>query len=154
MKSALEVYLRNHEAAAQAGLDLFRRAARNQRDRPYGPELAELRDEVADDLESLRGLMEELGVRRDPVLGVGLRLGERLGRLKPNGGLVGRMPLSDLIEVEAMSDAVQAKSAGWRALVAAGVPTRTRLTDLVGRAERQADALRDVHRTASMSLAT
>ena len=88
------------------------------------------------------------------MLGLGLRLGERLGRLKPNGGLVGRMPLSDLIEVEAMSDAVQAKFAGWRALVSAGVPTRTRLTDLVGRAERQADELGDLHRTASMALAT
>ena len=154
MTSALEVYLRNHEAAAQAGLDLFRRAARNQQDRPYGPELAELRDEVADDLESLRGLMSELGVRPDLLLGLGLRAGERLARLKPNGGLVRRMPLSDLIEVEAMSDAVQAKLAGWRALMAANVPTRARLIDLIGRAEGQAEELRHLHRTASMALTT
>ena len=154
MTSALEVYLRNHEAAAQAGLDLFRRASRNQRDRSYGPVLAELRDEVADDLSSLRGLMSELGVRPDLLLGLGLRAGERLARLKPNGGLVGRMPLSDLIEVEAMSDAVQAKLAGWRALVSAGVPTRAPLTDLIGRAERQSDELRHLHRTASEVLTT
>ena len=53
-RKSLAIYLRNHDAAAQAGVELFRRAERSQRDRPYGPELAELRAEVEQDARMLR----------------------------------------------------------------------------------------------------
>ena len=112
----LAIYLRDHEAAAQAGLDLFRRAAANQRHRSYGGVLDELALDIETDLVTLRGLMRRLGVRPDPALGLLLRAGERIGRLKPNGQFLRRAPLSDLIEIEGMLDAVNAKAAGWRAL--------------------------------------
>lgn len=38
---------------------------------------------------------------------------ETLGRLKPNGTLVRRSPLSDVMELEALSTAVAAKRLGW-----------------------------------------
>ena len=153
MRSPLEVYLRNHEAAAEAGRDLFRRAAHNQRRSPQGPALADLRDDVARDLELLRELMEHLGIQPDPVLGLALRLGERVGRLKPNGGLLLRQPLSDLIEVEACTDAVHAKLAGWRALTAATVVAdHGRLAELLERAEDQAERLWGLHATVSRVL--
>ncbi len=88
MASALEIYLQNHEAAGRAGHDLFRRSATNQRRRPYADKLAALTDDVRDDLAELRSLMRDAGFRANPVLAVALRLGERLGRLKPNGHLV------------------------------------------------------------------
>ncbi len=60
--SPLAIYLRNHEAAASAGYDLFRRASSNQRKKPYAAELTELAAEVRDDLGALR-----FGSARGPV---------------------------------------------------------------------------------------
>ncbi len=148
MASAVEIYLQNHEAAARAGHDLFRRSAANQRPRPYADELAALADDVRDDLAELRSLMREAGFRANPVLGVALRLGERLGRLKPNGRILTRSPLSDLIEVEALLDAVNAKRAGWIALTAAAPLDRVdsaQIETLKVRADDQIARLEAIH---------
>jgi hypothetical protein len=119
MASALEIYLRNHEAAAQAGRDLFRRVAENQRSRPDAADLAKLASDVNEDLRRLRAIMSRAGINTDLLLGVAMRAGERLARLKPNGRILSRAPLSDLIEIEGLLDAVRAKWAGWHALLAA-----------------------------------
>ena len=145
----LAIYLRNHEAAGQAGLDLFRRTAANQRDRPYAGELAALATEIDQDLESLRSIMRAAGVSPDRVLGLMLRLGERVGRLKPNGQLLGRAPLSDLIEIEGLLDAVRAKAAGWQALSCVPTPSWGAAADtqsLYQRALDQAERLTAIHR--------
>jgi hypothetical protein len=153
MPDLLALYLRNHEAAAQGGADLFRRAAANLRQRPYADEVRALRTEVVEDLRTLRGLMRRLQVRPDPVLGTAIRVGERIGRLKPNGHLLTRSPLSDLVEVEAMLDAVFAKANGWRALAAAGVGgSESELAELLERAEGQVRRLQELHREVSASV--
>ena len=121
MSSPISIYLRNHEAAAQAGRDLFHRAANNHRQETYGADLRVLAAEVREDLRSLRELLDDLDVRPDRLLGTALRVGERVARLKPNGHLLQRSPLTPLIEVEGLLDAVRAKGAGWQALLAAGV---------------------------------
>jgi hypothetical protein len=59
--SPLTIYLRNHEAAARAGCDLFRRTAANQRHKPYADELRQVVTEVEEDLNSLRELMRRAG---------------------------------------------------------------------------------------------
>src|ERR671912_1744383 len=120
-QKSLAIYLRNHDAAAQAGVDLFRRAESNQRDRPYGAELAELRAEVEQDARALRSVLKAEGVQPDRAQSLVLLLGERVGRLKPNGSLLRRAPLSDLIEVEGMLDAGCAQAAGGQA--PAAIPT-------------------------------
>ncbi|CAA9288603.1 MAG: hypothetical protein AVDCRST_MAG48-342 [uncultured Friedmanniella sp.] len=147
MPSQLSIFLRNHEAAARAGLDLVRRAARNQRRRPWGDELAALALEAEEDLTSLRRLMGRLHVTPDPVLGTALRLGERAGRFKPNGHLLRRAPLSDLVEVQAVLSALTLKGAGWRALAAAQVADggEPDLAGLVSRADGQLARLLAVH---------
>ncbi|SDS21214.1 hypothetical protein SAMN04488543_1290 [Friedmanniella luteola] len=147
MSSQLSIFLRNHEAAARAGLDLVRRAARNQRRRPWGDELASLALEAEEDLTSLRRLMRHLDVSPAPVLGTALRLGERAGRLKPNGHLVRRAPLSDLVEVQGVLTALTLKGAGWRALLAtrAADGAELDLPALVERADRQQERLLAVH---------
>jgi hypothetical protein len=144
--SQLAIYLRNHEAAAQAGYDLFRRTVTNHRRKQYVNDLRELVAEVREDLQSLRDLMQDLGVQPDPLLKVTLRIGERAGRLKPNGHLIRRAPLSDLVEIEGLLNAVHAKAAGWEALGAAGVNT-VDVTALVGRAESQRERLAKIHRS-------
>ena len=153
MSWPLSIYLRNHEAAGQAGRDLFHRAASTHRQAPYGAELRALAAEVREDLRSLRELMEDLDVRPDRLLGTALRVGERVARLKPNGHLLQRSPLTPLIEVEGLLDAVRAKGAGWRALLAAGVQSeRVDLAQLSLRAEDQAARLTVIHRSVATVL--
>jgi hypothetical protein len=156
-QTSLAVYLRNHGAAAVAGRDLFRRTAANQRDRPYGGELADLAGEVEEDCETLHAIMRAAGVSPDLVSGLLLRLGERVGRLKPNGRLLRRAPLSDLIEVEALVIAVRAKAAGWQALSQCSTPKWSKIADtqlLYQRAREQEERLNEIHRSVAARLFT
>jgi len=142
----LTIYLQNHEAAAGAGTDLFARMSRSQRGRPWGPAVVDVAEEVAQDLQTLRGLLRSSGVRPDTVSSLALRAGERVGRLKPNGRIVRRSPLSDLVEVEAGLDAVQAKATGWAALrVAYRSDPPIDLDELTRRADDQIARMRSVH---------
>jgi hypothetical protein len=142
----LTIYLQNHEAAASAGADLFARMSRSQRERPWGPAVVAVAAEVAQDLRTLRGLLRAAGVRPDLASSLALRAGERVGRLKPNGRIVRRSPLSDLVEVEAGLDAVQAKAAGWAALrVAYRSDPPVDLDELTRRADDQLARMRSVH---------
>lgn len=142
----LAVYLRNHEAAAQAGSDLFRRVASSHRRQPYAAEIKQLAAEVQTDLRSLRDIMARHDVSPDPKLAVLLRVGERAGRLKPNGSLLRRSPLTDLVEIEGLLDAVRAKSAGWLALAAAGsAPETDEFEILLQRADEQIAVLTGIH---------
>ncbi|MDK9499585.1 hypothetical protein QEZ40_005010 [Streptomyces katrae] len=137
----LGVYLNDHLAGANAGTELLRRAARTHRGTALGPPLAALAEEVAEDLESLRAVMAGLGVpesRGRAALG---RLAEKAGRLKLNGRLFTRSPLSDVLELEAMRLGVEGKACMWRALQAlADRGARVdgaRMHELLRRAERQ-----------------
>ena len=47
---------------------------------------------------------------------------EQAGRLKPNGHLLTRSPLSDLVELEGMRLGVEGKGCLWRALLALDDP--------------------------------
>lgn len=149
MSSALRIYLQNHEAAARAGIDLCRRAAHNQRAQPHGPLLNDLADAIRGDRERLLLIMKSVHVAANPVLGIVLQVGERVGRLKPNGHVLRRAPLSDLIEIEALIDAINAKRAGWYALGAASleVPVASQVAELIARADDQLGMLRPVHET-------
>ena len=156
-RKSLAIYLRNHYAGAQAGQQLFRRAERNQRDRPYAAELTALRAGVEEDARALRQVLTAEGVKPDLPQGLLLQLGERVGRLKPNGSLLRRAPLSDLIEVEAMFDAVRAKAAGWQALSALAAPRWRDEVDpqhYYQRAMDQAERLSAIHRTVATRLFT
>lgn len=77
---------------------------------------------------------------------------EKLGRFKLNGQVVGRSPLSDLVELEALRLGVAGKAAGWRALrdLAAEDPRldQGQLDGLLGRARAQEDLLEDLRRDA------
>jgi hypothetical protein len=88
-----------------------------------------------------------------------VRLGwiaERAGRLKMNGRLVRRSPLSSLLELEALRVAIEGKKAGWRALrEILGNDSRldAKLQKLLAHAARQADADEELHTQATSVLA-
>lgn len=140
----LGIYLNDHLAGATAGGEMFRRATRSARP-PAREELERLTAEVKEDRQSLLALMRALTipVRQYKVLG-GWAM-EKAGRLKPNGYLITRSPLSDLVELEGLLLGVQGKAAGFRALRSL-TDDRSRidgdeLDRLIGRAEQQVEAL-------------
>lgn len=112
----LQGYLQNHWLAATSGVATFRRVGRSHHDPEVAAEIRRLGEEVAEDREALRGLMEAVGARPS-LLGTPLaRVAAELGRLKPNGRLVTRPPLTDVLEVEALRLAVAGKANGWQLL--------------------------------------
>ncbi|MFF8606630.1 hypothetical protein ACF06X_11880 [Streptomyces sp. NPDC015346] len=141
----LAIYLNDHLAGAAAGVELMRRVTRAHRGRDYEPQLAQLAREIREDRRTLRACMEALGVRRlrgRTVLGV---VAERVGRLKLNGRVLSRSPLSDVLELEAMRLGVEGKGACWRTLHALartdGRLDADQLEELVQRARRQSQSL-------------
>ena len=75
-------------------------------------------------------------------------VGEKAGRVKFNGRLLSRSPLSDLEELELLRLGVEGKAAGWRTLRAlADTDERLdpgHLDELMSRARRQADLLEEL----------
>ncbi|GAB3587058.1 hypothetical protein [Calidifontibacter terrae] len=138
-------YLQHHWSAAQGGLDLFRRSASGHSDAETRATLAELAEEVADDRRALGELMKQLGVTPSVLGPLIAGIGERLGRLKPNGSLIRRSPLSDVVELEALTAAVAGKQRGWLSLLHVAETDdrldRDQLEELVQRADHQLERL-------------
>jgi hypothetical protein len=135
----LSIYLNDHLAGATAGAELARRmAASGHLPDPPGA-LPRLASEIADDRSALLQIMADL---------YAAWMGEKAGRLKPNGHLRTRSPVSNLEELELLRLGVEGKAAGWRTLrVLADRDSRLaadRLEELMARARRQADLLEDL----------
>ncbi len=155
-EALLALYLQDHLAAATGGLELFRRAARSQLDPQRKTALARLTGEIAEDRKALTGLMERLGVERPPLRVAAGWVAEKVGRLKPNGTLLRRSPLSDVIELEAMRSGVAAKMDLWQLLQRLSTTDqRLQATDferLLSRATSQHDELGELHLDAAEAL--
>jgi hypothetical protein len=112
----LGIYLNDHLAGSTAGLELARRARGANEGTPLGGFLATIADEIEEDRKTLEGVMEDLGVRKDPAkVAAGWAI-EKAGRLKLNGQLRGYSPLSRLVELEGLALGVTGKLALWKAL--------------------------------------
>jgi hypothetical protein len=140
----LGIYLNDHLAGATGGAELARRVA-GSHGGDHADTLRRFAAEVAQDRAALLELMAVLGV---PVRGYKVWaawVGEKAARLKFNGRLLSRSPLSSLEELEMMRLGVEGKAAGWRTLRSlAETDTRLdagRLDELIARARRQSDLL-------------
>jgi hypothetical protein len=143
----LGIYLNDHLAGATAGTELARRIAATHGGPAAGSALRDLAVEIGQDRAALLGMMGALGV---PVRGYKVYaawIGEKAGRLKFNGHLLTKSPLSYLEELEMMRLGVEGKAAGWRTLrVLADSDRRldsARLDELISSARRQADVLEE-----------
>ncbi len=142
----LGVYLNDHLAAATGGMELARRmAAAAAPGSERATVLSGLTAEITADRSALVTIMASLGI---PVRGYKVFAawaGEKAGRLKLNGRLLTRSPLSDLEETEILRMSVEGKAAGWRTLrMLAERDSRLdprRLDELLARADHQLDAL-------------
>lgn len=88
MGELLAIYLNDHLAGATLGVELARRLRGSNEDDPgFGPVLAEVCAEIEADRETLKAVMDRLGVSQSKLKPLAAVLGERLGRLKLNGRL-------------------------------------------------------------------
>ena len=147
VQDPLGIYLNDHLAGATAGVQLARRVAGAQQVPAAEADLRELAGEVAEDRAALLDIMGTLGVPVRSYKVWAAWAGEKAGRLKPNGRLATRSPLSNLEELEILRLGVEGKAAGWRTLRALadtdGRLDAGRLDELISRARRQAGFLEE-----------
>jgi hypothetical protein len=152
----LSVYLHDHLAGAAGGVELAHRVAKAHADSPIGPALDRLAREIEQDRDSLRQILSDLRMP-DHHVHEGLTwLAEKAARLKPNGQLIGRSPLSSLVEIETMRIALEGKRAGWVSLrILADHDSRLntdRLDALIARAIDQADRAEQLRQTVAATV--
>ncbi|MGW2725347.1 hypothetical protein [Streptomyces sp. NPDC001492] len=112
----LGIYLNDHLAGATGGVERARHLVRSCRGTAIGSALDPVATEIAQDRESLLHLMQRLDIppRRYKICAGWAA--EKLGRLKGNGRLMRRSPLSSLIDLELLRIGVAGKTAGWETL--------------------------------------
>ncbi len=146
----LGIYCNDHLAAATGGIELVSRMIGVHRGTAYEPRLEQLLDELREERAGLRASMAALELPVRQYKQIGSWLGEKVSRLKLNGHVLSRSPLSDLVEFEFIATAVLAKRAGFETLRAvAAVDSRldgALLERLIAQADKQHDWLADVRR--------
>jgi len=141
----LGIYLNDHLAGAVGGGDLAERLADAEATWVDGDVLAAIAAEVEEDRSALISIMAALGVPVRRYKMVAAWAAEKAARLKPNGRIFARSPLSRVIELEVLRLGVEGKAAGWRTLrTLADTDPRldaAQLDELIDRARKQIDQL-------------
>lgn len=146
--SLLHIYLNDHLAGATAGVELARRVAGTHKGKKSGEAFQDLAKEIGEDRDALLRMMRALGVPVRQYMVYAGWIAEKIGRLKPNGHLRSRSPLSDLVELEAMRLGIEGKASGWRTLRAVADHddrlSGEELDELLARAQRQAETVEEL----------
>jgi hypothetical protein len=150
----MAVYLNDHLAGSTFAVELARRAAGEYEGTELGEFLARLATEIDEDRTALRRVMADAGASPDPTKQTLAWVAEKIGRLKLNGRLLGRSPLSALVELETLELGVHGKLLLWELLREQRPPgsTAVDLDDLIGRARRQIDEIEAHRRDAGAAL--
>ena len=143
-------YIQVHLTGAAAGIELFGIAGRRLTDDSIRAEVKRIRTELKDERARLTRMVKALGSGDAKVFSALSRLGAQVARVGPGGSLA-RTPLSDLLLLETMRDAVAGKIAGWHTLLSVVDEhpelDRQELEDLLRQGEVQHDHLTEAHRT-------
>ena len=149
----LAIYLNDHLAGSIGGVETARRARGNNEGTEFGAPLATLCAEIESDRETLEAVMKELGVARSRIKPAIGWLGEKVGRLKPNGQLRGYSPLSRVVELELLLLGISGKLRLWVLLEElVGARLDTDFAALAARAEGQRARVEDLQLEAARLL--
>jgi hypothetical protein len=140
----LRIYLGDHLAGADAATARARWMAQRYERAPFGAGLAKLAETIDADRIRLREMARTADVFPSIAPRWLARVGERLGRLKPNGRLGQPSPLTPLVELEALFVGINGKRALWATLRVWSQPLGldpAELAELERDAQRQAAAV-------------
>lgn len=112
----LGLYLSDHLTGATAGMARIDRMVADFVDTPVHPTLSSIAEQIRAERRFLQQLIDDLGLRRLPHRQAVAWLGEHAGRLKNNGRLVSRSPMTMVLETELLRSAVLGKRGGWQTL--------------------------------------
>ena len=152
----LAVYCNDHIAAAAGGIELVSRMIGAHRGTSYEDGLRQLLDELRQEKSDLERTARALGLPIRQYKQVAVWVAEKASRLKLNGRLVSRSPLSSLVEFEFLASAVRGKRSGFETLrIAATVDRRidpVLVESLIDQAHRQYLWLTDARREVAASV--
>ncbi len=150
----LKIYLNDHLAGAQGGVELAQRCQANNEGTPLGDFLATATEDIEEDLKTLERMMEELDIPKNPAKQAGVWLSEKVGRLKLNERIKGYSDLSRLVELETLRLGVEGKASLWRSLLQVeheyAALGNFDVAELLTRAETQRDALEKYRQEAAV----
>jgi hypothetical protein len=132
----LAIYLNDHLAGSVGAIEMARRAAREHAGTELGAFFSRLAGEIEADHQALRRVMAAAGARPQHAKLALAWLGEKAGRLKLNGRVLRRSPLSPFVELEALEVGIYGKQ-----LLLAG-PARATSSGSGRRRPRRADCPR------------
>jgi hypothetical protein len=146
----LAIYLNDHLAGSTGAIAMVRRAASEHQGTELGAFFSHLAGEIEQDRQALRRVMAAAGARPQHAKIALALLGEKAGRLKLNGRLLRRSPLSPFVELEALEVGIYGKQLLWQALREHRPPgsDAADLDALIARAQRQRDDV-ERHRLAA-----
>ena len=135
----LATYLNDHLAGATAGSQLVQKIS-SEDSSPLSTFLSELARDIEQDRKTLEGLMDRLGIEKDPVKEFSGWILEKFSRLKLSDQMTGSGDLKRLLEFETLSLGIEGKLSMWRALKeVSGSHAEMAETDLDGLAKRAED---------------
>jgi hypothetical protein len=142
-KPPLAIYMNDHLAGSTTATELIGRAVKQYEGTPLGAFFAEIGAEIEQDRDVLKAVMAENGIQPQRVKLAAAWVTEKAGRLKFNGALLRRSPLTPFVELEILAVGIHGKQLLWQALRAnaADAATSDRLDELIVRAQRQAEAV-------------
>lgn len=111
-------YLQTHLAGAEAGSRLFKRYSRTQQDPETRAALRDMHQDLLEEKEWLRSVLEAAGSSENPVLSTLTVVGQKVRSLVPHGNPLHRTATDDLVELEELRIAVGGRLAGFDAMLA------------------------------------
>ena len=144
----LGLYLSDHLTGSTAGVSRIQRMAEAFADTPVSADISRVSEEITRERADLRALIHQLGLRQRPHRQAAAWVAEHVGRLKLNGRIVRRSPMTMVLEAELMRAAVLGKLGGWQTLTELAPELGldpARFTALADDARSQIEALSRVH---------
>jgi hypothetical protein len=139
----LGIYLNDHLAGSTTAIEMVRRAAEQYDGTQLGAFFAAIGAEIEADRDTLKAVMAANGVEVQRYKLAAAWVAEKGARLKFNGALVRRSPLTPLVELETLAAGIHGKESLWRLLRAgaADEASAARFDELIERARSQREAV-------------
>jgi hypothetical protein len=149
----LSTYLNDHLGGANTGVEMARKLHEEIQGEPEAEVLGRLPEEIEEDLQTLRDLIEAIGATGHPIKQAAGWVAEKAHRLGIAEPRTGSPHLSRMLQAETLALGVEGKRCLWMALseVASSYPelATVDLPALLDRAEDQRQRLEVVRRAAA-----